>query len=219
MKEVSVSQEFTTPTFANCFVEFRKQTRESFLDDMHHLIDWKPIKKILRKKYRKQPVLTEGLPILHFPYSSSYSSRDSMAKVIVDWSIPSKTTSPSSGSAGSLWEVPCPITAPSAGSGNSYGIRYLWKAGLQWSTDRLNRMKELLWMASWWNPPGNQEMSLRSSRKTETKMSSFFNIGQICILFASSLFSHKRDLHFLCTVGIGKRFSPIPTVMTTIWWS
>jgi IS5 family transposase len=48
-----VSQEFTTPTFADYFVEIRKQTRKSFLDDVHHLIDWKPIEKILRKKYRK----------------------------------------------------------------------------------------------------------------------------------------------------------------------
>jgi transposase, IS5 family len=53
MKEVSVSQEFTTPTFADYFVEIRKQTRKSFLDDVHRLIDWKPIEKILKKKYRK----------------------------------------------------------------------------------------------------------------------------------------------------------------------
>ena len=53
MKEVSVSQEFTTPTFADYFVEIRKQSRKSFLDDVHHLIDWRPLEKILRKKYRK----------------------------------------------------------------------------------------------------------------------------------------------------------------------
>ena len=53
MKEVSVSQEFTTPTFADYFVEIRKQARKNFLDDVHRLIDWKPIEKILRKKYRK----------------------------------------------------------------------------------------------------------------------------------------------------------------------
>lgn len=53
MKEVSVSQEFTTPTFADYFVEIRKQSRKSFLDDVHRLIDWKPIEKIVRKKYRK----------------------------------------------------------------------------------------------------------------------------------------------------------------------
>lgn len=46
-------QEFTTPTFADYFVEIRRQTRKSFLDDVHHLIDWKPIEKIVRKKYRK----------------------------------------------------------------------------------------------------------------------------------------------------------------------
>jgi IS5 family transposase len=44
---------FTTPTFTDYFVEIRRQTRKGFLDDMHHLIDWKPIEKILRKKYRK----------------------------------------------------------------------------------------------------------------------------------------------------------------------
>ncbi len=44
---------FTTPTFADYFVEIRKQTRKNFLDDVNHLIDWKPIEKILRKKYRK----------------------------------------------------------------------------------------------------------------------------------------------------------------------
>jgi IS5 family transposase len=53
MKEVSVSQEFTTPTFADYFVEIRKQSRKNFLDDVHRLIDWKPIEKILKKKYRK----------------------------------------------------------------------------------------------------------------------------------------------------------------------
>ncbi len=44
---------FTTPTFADYFVGIRKQTRKSFLDEVNHLIDWKPIEKILRKKYRK----------------------------------------------------------------------------------------------------------------------------------------------------------------------
>ena len=44
---------FTTPTFADYFVEIRKQTRKNFLDDVNHLIDWKPIEKVLRKKYRK----------------------------------------------------------------------------------------------------------------------------------------------------------------------
>jgi transposase, IS5 family len=53
MKEVFASQEFTTPTFADYFVEIRKQTRKRFLDDVHLLIDWKPIEKILKKKYRK----------------------------------------------------------------------------------------------------------------------------------------------------------------------
>jgi len=46
-------QEFTTPTFADYFVGIRKQARKSFLDDVHLLIDWKPLEKILRKKYRK----------------------------------------------------------------------------------------------------------------------------------------------------------------------
>jgi len=44
---------FTTPTFADYFVEIRKQSRKNFLDDVNRLIDWKPIEKILRKKYRK----------------------------------------------------------------------------------------------------------------------------------------------------------------------
>jgi len=48
-----VIQEFTTPTFADYFVSIRKQTRKSFLDDVNRLIDWKPVEKILRKKYRK----------------------------------------------------------------------------------------------------------------------------------------------------------------------
>ena len=53
MKEVSVKDTFTTPTFADYFVEIRKQSRKNFLDDVNRLIDWKPIEKILRKKYRK----------------------------------------------------------------------------------------------------------------------------------------------------------------------
>ena len=53
MKEVSVSQKFTTPTFADYFVEIRKKTRENFLDNVNRFIDWKPVEKILRKKYRK----------------------------------------------------------------------------------------------------------------------------------------------------------------------
>lgn len=44
---------YTNPTFADYFVEIRKQTRKSFLDDVNRLIDWKPIEKVLRKKYRK----------------------------------------------------------------------------------------------------------------------------------------------------------------------
>lgn len=44
---------FTTPTFADYFVAIRKQSRKNFLDDVNRLIDWKPIEKILRKKYRK----------------------------------------------------------------------------------------------------------------------------------------------------------------------
>jgi IS5 family transposase len=48
-----VTKEFTTPTFADYFVEIRKQSRKNFLDDVNRLIDWKPIEKILRKKYRK----------------------------------------------------------------------------------------------------------------------------------------------------------------------
>lgn len=44
---------FTAPTFADYFVEIRKQSRKNFLDDVDRLIDWKPIERILRKKYRK----------------------------------------------------------------------------------------------------------------------------------------------------------------------
>jgi IS5 family transposase len=44
---------FATPTFADYFVEIRRQNRKSFLYDVPRLIDWKSIEKILRKKYRK----------------------------------------------------------------------------------------------------------------------------------------------------------------------
>ncbi len=43
----------------------------------------------------------------------------------------------------------------------------------------------------------------------------FFKLDKSAFFCASSLFSRKQDLHFLSTVEIGKRFSPIPTVTTT----
>ena len=47
-----MSDKFTAPSFADYFVEQRKHVK-TFLDKIDKLINWKPIEKVLRQKYKK----------------------------------------------------------------------------------------------------------------------------------------------------------------------
>lgn len=47
-----MSDKFTTPGFADYFIEQRKHINV-FLDKIDKFVDWKPIERVLRKKYKK----------------------------------------------------------------------------------------------------------------------------------------------------------------------
>jgi IS5 family transposase len=47
-----VTDKFTTPSFADYFVEQRKHSN-TFLDKIHQFIDFKEVEKLLKKKYKK----------------------------------------------------------------------------------------------------------------------------------------------------------------------